>query len=268
MTTRYAVIGQPVSHSLSPRIHRHFAQQTGISLSYDSVEVPPSAFFRFWLDSDLAGANVTAPLKQLAFRFASQNSDRAARAGAVNTLTRISRGRYAGDNTDGAGLLRDLNQNLQLRLRGVRLLVIGAGGATRGILDNLLAAAPATVTVANRTAGKALALAEDWRVEGCGLDQLPGRRFDAIIHASAAGYGEFPQLPERLLEPDGWCYDLSYGQAARPFLRWARSSGCSQAHDGLGMLVEQAAESFALWHDKRPETGPLLAQLRKDRNPS
>ena len=265
MADAYAVLGQPIAHSLSPRIHRHFAAATGVAIEYDAIEVAPDQFFSFWLKSPLAGANVTSPLKQLAFRLANKLSAAADQAGAVNTLTRIAPGRYAGDNTDGAGLMRDLTGNLDLPIRRARLLVLGAGGATRGILGPLLAAGPASVVIANRTAERAVALAELWDgdVRGCGLDE-PGGRFDAIIHASAAGYGQFPALPDNLLEADGWCYDLSYGAAARPFLAWAGQAGCARCHDGLGMLVEQAAESFALWHGQRPATADLIQQLRNE----
>lgn len=266
---RYAVIGCPVAHSLSPRIHRRFAEQTGEALIYEAIEVPPERF-----DDALAalqsqgyrGLNVTVPLKALACAAADRRDAAAQRAGAVNTLRFEADGTRSGFNTDGIGLRRDL-ERLGLSPAGRRVLVVGAGGAVRGVLGPLLEAGPARLRLANRDAAKARALARTFAdlgpVTGGGLDEAGADApYDLIVHGTAAGHhGHCPPLPDGLLAAGGAAYDLSYGAAARPFLDWARRQGAAHLHDGLGMLVEQAAEAFCLWRGRRPDTAAVLAEL-------
>ena len=268
---RYAVFGHPVAHSLSPRIHAAFAQQTGIALEYTAIDAAPHDFVaaldRFADDSG-AGANVTLPLKEAAFAICAQTTDRARRAGAVNTLTR-NEGQWHGDNTDGAGLVRDLTGRHGLDLRARRALLLGAGGAARGVAPALLDAGISELIIVNRTAERADALADAlgepdrahsryWRDLGDLGD------FSLIVNATSASrqdQGAFT-LPFHLATPRTLAVDLNYGEAAIPFLAWARAAGCHDAVDGLGMLVEQAAEAFEHWHGVRPDTDPVYAALR------
>ena len=268
---RYAVFGHPVAHSLSPRIHAAFAQQTGIVLEYTAIDAAPHDFVaaldRFADDSG-AGANVTLPLKEAAFAICAQTTDRARRAGAVNTLTRND-GQWHGDNTDGAGLVRDLTGRHGLDLRARRALLLGAGGAARGVAPALLDAGISELIIVNRTAERADALADAlgepdrahsryWRDLGDLGD------FSLIVNATSASrqdQGAFT-LPFHLATPRTLAVDLNYGEAAIPFLAWARAAGCHDAVDGLGMLVEQAAEAFEHWHGVRPDTDPVYAALR------
>lgn len=267
MTDRYAVFGHPVAHSRSPDIHTAFARQTGERLSYERIEAPPDGFAAA-LDAFFAaggrGCNVTVPFKAEAFALAARRDPQALRAEAVNTLWRDAGGVLHGANTDGPGLLRDLQANLRWPLAGCAVLVIGAGGASAGILGPLLDAGPGRLRVLNRTPERARALAERWpgQVEWGGLD-APQGRYDLVINASAAGLGgERPPLPDSVLAPGARAYDLVYGVAARPFLEWARAAGAAAVQDGLGMLVEQAAESFHLWRGVRPLTAPVIQALR------
>lgn len=270
-TDQYAVIGHPVAHSLSPAIHARFAEQTAQDLAYDRIEAPPDGFAEstraFFADGG-HGLNVTVPFKAEAFAWCDRRSERAAQAGAVNTLTAESDGGIAGDNTDGVGLVRDLQGNLGLALAGRRILVVGAGGAARGALGPLLAAAPAQVIVANRTVERALALADDFAaagpVAGRAFDAFGGAEpFDVLINASATSLaGALPPLAPGLVAHGGAVYDMMYGEAAQPFLAWGRTAGAAAVADGLGMLVEQAAESFFVWRGLRPKTAPVLAELR------
>jgi shikimate dehydrogenase len=205
-------------------------------------------------------------LKEAACRIADELSVPARRAGAVNTLVARPDGSLYGDNTDGIGLLRDLTANLGLSLAGAQILILGAGGAVRGILAPLLAEAPAGVVIANRTASRAQQLAVDFAalgsVVGCGFPGLPGQRFDVVLNATAASLsGELPVLPDELLAADGCCYDLAYGLAPTPFVEWGRDHGARISTDGLGMLVEQAAEAFLLWRGVRPKTRPVIDLL-------
>ncbi len=293
---RYAVFGNPIAHSRSPWIHRRFAEQTGLPLRYEAILAPREGFAAA-LDAFQAaggrGANVTLPFKEEAWRLCDERTARAERAGAVNTLVLRDDGTRLGDNTDGIGLVRDLTVNLGLALAGRRILLLGAGGAARGILAPLLGEHPAALHIANRTAAKALRLAAEARdlgpVSGGGLDQLldlpsnllellqvftdsgvmlaqlPGPPFDLIVNATSAGIaGELTALPDGLLGPDVVCYDLAYGVAARPFLLWAQEWGARVTSDGTGMLVEQAAESFAIWRGVRPQTAEVIAALRRE----
>jgi len=265
---RYAVIGNPIAHSLSPRIHARFAAQLGDAVEYSALLAPLDAFAavaRGFLEGGGRGANVTLPFKVEAFELAQASSERARAAGAANFLA-LRDGRIEADNTDGAGLVADLTRNLGVELGGARILLVGAGGAARGVLAPLLAGRPARLVVANRDAAKARELAARFaahgRVEACALDAIPEQVFDLVINAtSASTNGQELLLPEVAWGGAPLAYDMAYGAAARPFLAAARSRG-ARASDGLGMLVEQAAESWFLWRGRRPATGEVLAFLR------
>ena len=263
---RYAVIGHPVAHSLSPRIHAAFAKQAGVAMTYEAVDAPDfdAALAAFAGD----GANVTLPHKARAAAACTSLGERARRAGVVNTLVRGSAG-WHGDNTDGLGLVRDLTARHGLDLRGRRTLLLGAGGGARGVAPALLDAGIADLFIVNRTPGRADALAdalgEPGRVHPRYFDDLAALgEFDLVLNAtSAARGGSLPHWPMSLLGRRSSAVDLSYGEAAVPFLAWARTGGAREAIDGLGMLVEQAAESFLLWHGVRPDTDPVHASLRE-----
>lgn len=270
MTDRYGVIGHPVAHSRSPQIHQLFAAQTGEDLDYEAIDVTPAELADRLVelaDEGLRGLNVTVPHKTAVLELVNSLSERAQRAGAVNTVLFHIDGSWQGDNTDGVGLLRDLSQNLGIGIAGRRLLVLGAGGAARGILPELLAAAPASLTIANRTLIRARILATQFGdlgpVTGCGYDQCGDEPYDLVINATSAGlHGELPAFAPTIIGPATTCYDLSYASGDTPFVTWARAQGAAAAHQGLGMLVEQAAESFFLWRRVRPDTQPVLATLR------
>lgn len=265
MTDRYTVFGHPIEHSKSPRIHAAFAAQTGQDLSYTATLAPLDGFAAALAAFRAAGgrgANVTVPFKEEAYRLATQLADRACQAGAVNTLT-LEGSEIVGDNTDGVGLVRDLTQNLQIDLTGKRILVLGAGGATRGVLGPLLAENPATLFVANRTATKAVEMVRLFGCAGGGFDAIPDQPFDVVINATAASLaGEMPPLPVGVFAPGALAYDMMYGRET-PFLSFAVAHGARTA-DGLGMLVEQAAEAFWLWRGVQPVTAPVLATLRAE----
>ena len=261
MTDRYAVLGNPVAHSKSPQIHTLVAQQTEQDLSYEKLEVPPDQFAetlqRLHREGYL-GMNVTLPFKEQACEIAESLSDAARFAQAVNTLIRTETG-WHGDNTDGKGLVTDLKQNLGLSLRDKNILILGAGGAVRGILAPLLAQHPTMLHIANRTAEKATALAEKFRDQGTitatGLDGPFQSSFDLIINATSASVsGEMPVLAEGLVQPDTAAYDLFYSDQPTGVMRWADAEGASTTADGIGMLIEQAAESFYLGRKTRPDT--------------
>jgi len=272
MTDKYAVIGNPIGHSKSPFIHAAFARQTGQDMEYGHILGHPDGFgadVRRFFDQGGQGLNVTVPFKEQAWEIADERSPGAEGAGAVNTMILLPGGRLAGDNTDGVGLVRDLTDNQGFELTAQKVLLLGAGGASRGVLRPLLETGLAALVIANRTAPKALELAaatgED-RVRGCGLDGLAGQSFDLIINATSAGLeGGVPGIPGSCLAPGGWTYDMLYGDAPTPFQRWGTERGAARALDGLGMLVEQAAESFFLWRGVRPETPPVIVQLRHER---
>jgi len=267
---RYAVIGNPIAHSKSPRIHAEFARQTGQRLIYERILAEPESFaqtVRAFFAGDGRGLNVTVPFKEAAFALADERSPRAEVAGAVNTLIGLPGGRLRGDNTDGVGLVRDLAGNHGYAFAGRRILLLGAGGAARGVLQPLLETRPASLTIANRTADKARDLARRVTdlgpVAGCGLGDLAGQRFDLIVNATSAGLGgQVPTIPEDCLARGGWTYDMLYGDQPTPFCRWGQRHGAAQTLDGLGMLVEQAAESFRLWRGVTPDTAPVIALLR------
>jgi shikimate dehydrogenase len=266
---RYGVVGHPVSHSRSPFIHGMFARQTGENLVYRLHDVAPGEFAAWvarYFDEGGLGLNVTVPHKTAAHALAAECTPRAARAGAVNTLLQDGPV-LIGDNTDGAGLTIDLQQNLDFDLLGRRVMIVGAGGATRGVLEPILKAAPAEVVIANRTLERAAELAQQFadvgNVRSGGFDDLPLRPYDLVINAtSAALAGRAPEINAGVIGPATLCYDMSYGREDTPFVRWAWEQGCASAVQGWGMLVEQAAESFQLWRGVRPQTGPVLDALR------
>jgi len=266
---RYVVIGQPVAHSKSPDIHARFAAQTGQRLAYERLAAPLDGFaasVRAFIEAGGRGANVTVPFKLEAFELADTLSDRARAAGAVNTLS-FDGGRIAGDNTDGVGLVADIVGNAGVALAGRRILLVGAGGAARGVMLPLLRERPARLLVANRTPERAAELARRFAAQGpvaaATFGQLETEApFDVIVNATSASLdAELPPLPPSLFGAGSFCYDMMYGAAPTVFLRFAASHG-ARTRDGLGMLVEQAAESFFVWRGVRPQTAPVLAGLR------
>ena len=272
MTDRYAVFGDPVEHSLSPQIHAAFALQTAQDLSYGRQRVEPGRFAgavaEFFAGGG-SGLNVTLPHKIAALTCADELTGRARRAGAVNTLIALADRRLLGDNTDGAGLVNDLTRNLRWPLQGKRLLILGAGGAVRGVLGPLLHERPRAVTIANRTPDRARVLAAAFQGDGeivhCAYPALAGQRFDLIINGTSASLsGALPALPEGLLAADAGCYDMMYAARDTVFLTWGRAQGAARLADGLGMLVEQAAEAFRQWRGVAPDTAPVIAALRAE----
>ncbi|MFN2309662.1 MAG: shikimate dehydrogenase [Gammaproteobacteria bacterium] len=267
---RYAVMGNPIGHSQSPLIHRQFAAQTGQRLSYEAILVDPDRFEAAVAEFRAAGGkglNVTVPFKQAAWQLARQHTPRAQRAGAVNTLWWDAQGALHGDTTDGVGLIHDLRDNLGLTLAGQRVLLVGAGGAARGVLEPLLQERPADLVIVNRTVdtarGLAAAFVDLGPVTGCGFAELGDAAFDLVINATAAGLsGQVPPLPASVFAPGAWAYDMLYAHAPTAFVRWSLAHGADRASDGLGMLVEQAAESFWIWREVRPATAPVIAGLR------
>lgn len=266
---RYGVMGYPVSHSRSPVIHRLFALQTGQNIQYELLQVKPenleTAVHQFQRTGG-KGLNITLPHKSAVLRLVDRLSERAQTAGAINTIAFEDDGLF-GDNTDGVGLIRDLGHNLGVRLRDSKILILGAGGATRGILAPLLAAGPASLLIANRTVARASDLASEFasrgEVESCSFDAVPASQtFDLVINATSAGVrGETPPYPESAVSEDTVCYDLSYGLSPTPFSRWASDQGAARSIMGWGMLVEQAAESFHIWRGVRPDTAAVLKQM-------
>ncbi len=266
---RYAVMGDPVSHSRSPVIHRLFALQTGQSIQYELLQVAPDKLesaIRQFARTGGKGLNITLPHKSEVTRLVDDMSERASNAGAVNTLV-FQDGEIFGDNTDGVGLLRDLQENLELTLEGANILILGAGGSTRGIISPLLEARPESLMIANRTLSKAQALAEHFSSEGpvtaCRFDNVHTPPvYDLVINATSAGLkGETPPYPEDAISEDTVCYDLSYSMKTTPFSSWAKEHGAARSVMGWGMLVEQAAESFQLWRGVRPDTAAILKQI-------
>jgi shikimate dehydrogenase len=267
---QYGVFGHPVSHSLSPFIHAMFARETGQDMSYRLYDVPPEEFatrVRVFFAEGGRGLNITVPHKIAAVDVADELTARAAHAAAVNTLA-LQGQEIVGDNTDGVGLVRDLCDNLGVVIARRRLLILGAGGATRGVLAPLLNLGPAIVVIANRTAERAEALAAAFAdlgvTQGVGFDYIGNRPYDLVINATSASLsGEIPPISQGVIGPQTFCYDLAYGRSSTAFVQWAQLSGCARAVQGLGMLVEQAAESFLLWRGVRPDTAAVLAALRK-----
>lgn len=273
MSKRFAVFGDPIAHSLSPRIHAAFSKQTGIALTYVAIHAPAATFESQLTDFSNrggAGANITLPLKSLVVSLCAELSDFARRIGAVNTLTRRLDGHWRGDNTDGPGLIRDLTVRHGIDLRGQRVLMLGAGGAARAVGFALLDAHVESVTIANRTLARAVALADELgepdRVTTALLSALDGMpAFDIIFDATSAGHRETDRyLPPQIFTPKTVAYHLSYGKASLDFLAQARAAGAKQTIDGLGMLVEQAAESFDIWNGVRPDTSTIYDELRAE----
>jgi shikimate dehydrogenase len=269
---RYAVMGNPVAHSKSPAIHKQFAHQFGHNIEYTALWVDTDGFAdavdQFRAEGG-KGFNITVPFKIEAFKLTDNLSDRAKLAGAVNTIRFEPDGKIFGDNTDGTGLVHDLTKNLGVQLKGKKILVLGAGGAVHGALGPLLKQNPALLVIANRTVSKAKELVKTFtqygKVEAVGYDELVGKRFDVVINGTSASLkGEMPPLPVNVIANNGVAYDMMYGDKPTPFLEWAMLHGAAAiAADGLGMLVEQAAESYLIWRGVRPDTRPVIQQLRK-----
>jgi len=270
MQDHYAVMGNPIAHSKSPFIHRLFAQQTGQILKYDTCLADKDAFTKtaqILQKKGSKGVNVTVPFKVDAWHYADELNDLARRAKAVNTLIFQDNGKIFGANTDGIGIVRDLIQNHAIALANQRILLLGAGGAVQGVLQVLLAENPAHLHIANRTASKARQLAQNFadlgHITGGGLDSIGTAQFDLIINGTAASLqGSVPKIPNNCLAKNASCYDMMYAQEDTPFVVWAKQHGALNALDGMGMLVEQAAESFYLWRGVRPDTAPVLEAMK------
>ena len=273
--SKYAVLGNPVSHSKSPLIHSMFAQQTDQTMSYVAIPLEENefeGFVRNFFADGGGGLNVTVPFKGNAFALAASCSPRAELAQAVNTLFLDVNGDICGDNTDGVGLVTDLKLNNKVAISGQRVLILGAGGAVRGIMAALVYEQASAITIVNRDVSKAELLAEEMQsmapIEAMSYSMLQevankGRRYDLIINGTSSSlFGEMPELDAKLIAPDCCCYDLMYSATDTPFVQWAKLEGARISIDGLGMLVEQAAEAFALWRGVRPNTASVMAQLR------
>ncbi len=268
MSDLYAVMGNPINHSKSPQIHSAFAEQTQQDLIYSAILVPLEKFNQeadnFFRNG--RGLNVTVPFKEDAWQYADTYSSRALRAGAVNTLIKKEDGSIHADNTDGIGMVRDITFNNGCAIKGKRVLVLGAGGAVRGILEPVLEEKPLEVVLANRTVSKAEALAKDFsdigNISACGFDQVEGQ-FDLIINGTSASLsGDLPPIPDSVIHAHTTCYDMMYGPKPTVFNQWAANLNAGATLDGLGMLVEQAAESFKAWRGVRPESSPVIESIR------
>ncbi|MEQ5816306.1 shikimate dehydrogenase [Marinobacter sp. NFXS11] len=270
----YAVVGNPISHSKSPRIHSLFASETGEPVEYTAIQAPLDDFagtVRQFFERGGRGLNVTVPFKEEAWKLADRRTERAENAGAANTLYLDDEGRLTADNTDGCGIVRDLVVNHGVVLGQARILVLGAGGAVRGVLGPILAEHPAAITIANRTVAKADALvnlfkpvAGETALSACGFEQ-PREPFDVIINGTSASLqGDLPPLSPEVLGEQTVVYDMMYSLQTTTFNQWALEQGAQNVHDGLGMLVEQAAESFRIWRGVNPATGPVIEELRND----
>ena len=266
---QYAVMGNPIAHSKSPFIHSLFARQTGQNLNYHSLLVDVNKFessVREFVKNNGKGLNITVPFKQQAWELVDERSRCAEKAGAVNTISVKELGYLIGDNTDGVGLVNDLQNNLNFSLKDKKILVLGAGGAVRGVLGPMLEQEPETIWVANRTVSKAQVLenlfSEDGSIKGVGFDDLSGLDFDLVINGTAASLsGDLPPIPATAVK-NACCYDMMYAKTDTVFMAWAKEQAARQVWDGLGMLVEQAAESFFIWRGVRPETGNVIKQVR------
>jgi shikimate dehydrogenase len=270
MTDHYAVIGNPIKHSKSPLIHTEFAKQTGQDLDYITKEIPLDGLvegLKQLQQAGFKGINVTVPFKEQVWQAVDNKSDHATRSGAVNTVVFNDDGSLYGDNTDGIGLCHDLVDNNGIELKGKRLLLLGAGGAARGVIEPLLSYQPVELVVANRTVSKAEELADLFadfgNISGCGFDDLNGS-FDVIINATSASlHGEVPPLPDDILNANASCYDMMYSNEDTAFITWAKQHGAAKTIDGLGMLVEQAAEAFWIWREVKPEKKSLIQKIRQ-----
>ncbi|MDH5257379.1 MAG: shikimate dehydrogenase [Gammaproteobacteria bacterium] len=266
---QYAVMGNPIAHSKSPFIHSLFARQTGQNLNYSSLLVEIDAFessVNAFAKNKGKGLNITVPFKQQAWQLVNERSRSAEKAGAVNTITIHESGKLTGDNTDGIGLVNDLRTNLKFELKNKKILVLGAGGAVRGVLGPLLDENPELVVVANRTIARAVELeqlfSEDGNIKGVGFEDLESNAFDLVINGTAASLnGDLPPIPASTVH-NACCYDMMYSKEDTVFMAWAREHEAKQVWDGLGMLVEQAAESFFIWRGVRPDTAEVISQVR------
>ncbi len=271
VTDQYGVVGHPVAHSWSPFIHGIFSRETGQAMTYRLYDFAPNEFHekvREFFKQGGRGLNITLPHKIAAVAIADDLTARAAHAAAVNTFALRNDGTILGDNTDGTGLVRDLCDNQGIVITHRRVLMIGAGGAARGVLAPLLALSPAEIVIANRTSERAEQLAKTFEklgtTHGVGFREISGGAFDVIINATSASLsGDIPAVPADVAGPDTVCYDMAYGKTDTPFVRWALKLGCTRALQGWGMLVEQAAESFRIWRGVRPATAPVLAALKE-----
>ena len=267
---RYAVFGNPIKHSKSPQIHALFAEQTKQSLRYTAELAEIGQFqpaVKAFIEHNGKGLNITVPFKEDAWQLADRHSERAKRAGAVNTLKLEQDGSLYGDTTDGVGLVRDLSQNHHVALKDKAILIIGAGGAVRGVIEAILEQHPASLLIANRTAEKAVQLSNDFsdlgNIAGCGLDEIKNKRFDIVINGTSASLqGDLPPIPETVFNEHACSYDMMYADQATIFMQWSKEHGATQVFDGLGMLVEQAAEAFYIWREIRPETVSVIEQIR------
>ncbi len=270
---QYAVFGHPINHSKSPLIHKAFARQTSQNIDYTAQDVPADQFdtaLDNFIQQGGKGLNCTVPLKELAFQRADKLSSRARLAKAVNTLIINNDGSISGDNTDGIGLVTDLIDNHQIQLHGRKILILGAGGASRGIIAPILDQKPDSLHIANRTISKAEQLADEFSeispITSSGFKELAGLQFDLIINATSASLSaQLPPLPEHLLSAEGSCYDLAYANTDTAFVSWGKQQSAKKSIDGLGMLVEQAAEAFFLWRQQRPDTKIVIQQLDAER---
>jgi len=266
----YAVMGNPISHSKSPQIHTLFAKQTQQNIRYRAIQVDPGGFEQAignFFASGGKGLNITVPFKQDAWQLADELSERAQLAGAVNTLKPGTNGGLYGDNTDGIGLVRDLTENLGVELSEKRLLLVGAGGAARGVIAPLLDNMPHQLSIANRTMDRAYELvkqfSEKGNVNAVSFNALEGEKYDVVINATSASLkGDLPPLPVSAITGTQIVYDMMYGSKPTLFLQWAQQHGADKIRDGLGMLVEQAAESFFIWRDVQPDTAPVIQEIR------
>lgn len=269
---QYAVFGQPITHSKSPQIHTLFAKQTQQQLNYTAQEVSADTFdasITHFFKQGGKGLNCTVPLKELAWQRADTLSERAAFSKAVNTLILQDDGTLLGDNTDGLGLLADLINNHHIPLLNSRILILGAGGASRGIIAPLMAQKPNSIVIANRTVNKAATLSKEFAplgsINGCGYDDIKDHQFDLILNATSASLsGKLPPLADTLLAKNGYCYDLAYGEKPTAFVSWGFSHHAKKSVDGLGMLVEQAAEAFYLWRGVRPDTADIINTIKAE----
>ncbi len=268
---RYAVFGNPIAHSKSPQIHTLFAEQTKQAIQYTAELAKPGQFdsaVKSFINNGGKGLNITVPFKEDAWRYATKLSERAQRAGAVNTLKVELDGSLSGDTTDGTGLVCDLVTNHHIQIKNKDVLIIGAGGAVRGVIEALLAEQPASLLIANRTKQKATQLADIFSdlgtINGCGLDEINERDFDIVINGTSASLkGDLPALPNSIFRDNSCSYDMMYAAQPTPFMQWSNENSASQFFDGLGMLVEQAAEAFFIWRGVRPETASVIQTIRQ-----
>lgn len=273
---QYAVIGNPIEHSKSPDIHLLFADQTGEHLNYEKILADKDKFSQAvteFFSKGGKGLNVTVPFKNDACEFVDELTEYAKNAGAVNTIYKNENGKFIGANTDGIGLLRDLKKSLRVQIINKKILIIGAGGATQGIVEPLLHEQPSELIIANRTVSKAKVIAEQFKkfaknesdIKACALNEIPKQPFDLVLHATSAGlHGNNVELPVEIIGPNTCCYDLLYSDQDTPFMQWAKNNNAGNVVDGFGMLLEQAAEAFYIWRGQRPDTGMAHHYFRPD----